>query len=410
MNDKTKNLFRKEVLEHRSNNFGNIIIIRPISFTFFIAGITFIVLLALIYLYFGSYNRIEHVQGVLKTVTGLSEIYGSEQGFINKVYISEGEYIEAGEYLYSIKTGRQSSNGDVDQIAASSIKKNLDVINEQISILKTKHKNEKVKLNVNRKELKNDVIHLKNKLKLEEKKYSLSKQKLDSYQVLYQKGLVSKIKLNDMSREIIQHEITIDSIKSKLYSKNLKLNQYATYISDLVVSHNLEVNKLKEKYISLEKELIGVESKSSYIVKAPISGLVSTPVLKVGESVQTEYPILTILPDDLTLEAELYIPSRAIGFVTVGQTVMLKYASYPYQKFGMSKGKISKVSKNIIHPENLKYSSSVKEPVYRVFVKLNSQFVSAFDKQYPLQVGMSLVADIIGEPRSLLEWIFSPLS
>jgi hypothetical protein len=40
------------------------------------------------------------------------------------------------------------------------------------------------------------------------------------------------------------------------------------------------------------------------------------------------------------LQAEIYIPSRAIGFVKPGQEVRLLYDAFPYQRFGAYRGRV----------------------------------------------------------------------
>ena len=45
-----------------------------------------------------------------------------------------------------------------------------------------------------------------------------------------------------------------------------------------------------------------------------------------------------------TLVAELFAPSRAVGFVADGDEVRLRYAAFPYQKFGHARGTVVAVS------------------------------------------------------------------
>ena len=49
------------------------------------------------------------------------------------------------------------------------------------------------------------------------------------------------------------------------------------------------------------------------------------------------------------------------------------------------------------------------EPFYRVTVVLDKQAVTAFGKPEPLKPGMLLDADVLGEKRRLIEWVFEPL-
>ena len=51
----------------------------------------------------------------------------------------------------------------------------------------------------------------------------------------------------------------------------------------------------------------------------------------------------------------------------------------------------------------------VREPVYRVDVRLDSQNVIAGGQQLPLRSGMLVNADILQEKRQVWEWVFEPV-
>jgi membrane fusion protein len=127
------------------------------------------------------------------------------------------------------------------------------------------------------------------------------------------------------------------------------------------------------------------------------------------------------MPGGVELEAHLYSPSRSIGFVQAGQRVLLRYESYPYQRFGHYQGTISSVSRVALSPGDLppqiagltsltgSGAGAPAEPIYRITVKLASQSVMAYGAPVPLQSGMSLVADLALERRRLFEWVLDPV-
>ncbi|MFO0208791.1 MAG: hypothetical protein ACK54L_22045 [Betaproteobacteria bacterium] len=52
---------------------------------------------------------------------------------------------------------------------------------------------------------------------------------------------------------------------------------------------------------------------------------------------------------------------------------------------------------------------TVREPVYRVDVKLERQTVSAGGQEMQLMPGMLVGADILQEKRTVFEWVFEPV-
>src|SRR2546426_283931 len=85
------------------------------------------------------------------------------------------------------------------------------------------------------------------------------------------------------------------------------------------------------------------------------SGTVTTVLAEVGQTVTPAQPIVSILPRGAALEASLYVPSRAVGFVEVGQQVLMRYQAYPYQKFGQYPGtEFLEIAKPALNAEVLK--------------------------------------------------------
>jgi membrane fusion protein len=123
-------------------------------------------------------------------------------------------------------------------------------------------------------------------------------------------------------------------------------------------------------------------------------------------------PLATLLPSGSPMEVHLFAPSRAIGFVERGQKVRVRFAAYPFQKFGQHDGEVVQVSRVALAPAELPPQFAVPAPpesLYRVTVRLASQQVMAYGHAQPLTAGMQLEADLMQDRRRLIEWVFEPL-
>ncbi len=115
------------------------------------------------------------------------------------------------------------------------------------------------------------------------------------------------------------------------------------------------------------------------------------------------------------LEAELYAPSRSVGFVGPGMPVLLRYQAFPYQKFGQFRGVVREVSNAGQRPDEMSWpgvaqaNGGAAEPLYRVRVELERQSVRAYGIDRPLKSGMTLDASVVLERRRLYEWVLDPL-
>ena len=165
---------------------------------------------------------------------------------------------------------------------------------------------------------------------------------------------------------------------------------------------------LQSGLAALEQERLQTQAQGSLAVDAPVDGVIATQLVKPGQAVQVGQPMLSLLPGEGNLEAELFVPSRAIGFIAPGDHVLLRYQAYPYQKFGHQKGKVARISRSALGASELG-NSHITEPYYRVTVTLDQQVVLAYGDKEALKPGMLLDADILGERRRLIEWVFEPI-
>jgi membrane fusion protein len=126
-------------------------------------------------------------------------------------------------------------------------------------------------------------------------------------------------------------------------------------------------------------------------------------------AVTPERSVLSIIPTGSLLQAELLVPTHAAGFLRQGQEVRLRYDAFPYQKFGLYRAAISSISRTVSHPEDQVGPARLSVPAYRVIAGLETQYVTAYGSELPLQPGLTLRADIVRDRRRILEWIFDPL-
>ena len=142
---------------------------------------------------------------------------------------------------------------------------------------------------------------------------------------------------------------------------------------------------------------------------APSDGVVSTILIQPGQQTRLDSPLLSIIPRGAQLEARLLVPSQAIGFISPGQHVALRYAAFPYQRFGHYRGVVDSIARTLLLPGDANLPTPLTSPAYMVKVKLEYQSVAAYQREFPLQAGMSVEGDVLLDRRSILQWMFDPL-
>ncbi len=138
-------------------------------------------------------------------------------------------------------------------------------------------------------------------------------------------------------------------------------------------------------------------------VVAPETGYVQNlTVLTQGQVVQPGEVMMHIVPDDVTLRAEVRILPRDIGFVSEGQHANLRVTGYDYVRFGYATGRLTRISAFSTIGED-------RTPFFRAWITLDKSYIGEVANQYILMPGMSVEAEInIGE-KTILVYMLRPV-
>lgn len=173
---------------------------------------------------------------------------------------------------------------------------------------------------------------------------------------------------------------------------------------------------IQRQLSALEQNLAESEAKRTLLVTAPETGIATAVLADIGQTVDSSRPLLSIVPADAPLQAELYAPSKSIGFIKPGDSVLIRYQAYPYQKFGQYQGRVRSISRTSVpFAELARMAGAVPglakdgEQLYRLQISLDKQMVTAYGQPRPLQSGMLLDADVLQDTRRLYEWVLEPL-
>ena len=188
---------------------------------------------------------------------------------------------------------------------------------------------------------------------------------------------------------------------TSLYRQNLSNERAQTEIAHSKLTEDL----VKQKYRGSMIEL-----------RAPRRGIVKdlathTP----GSVVQAGVQLLSIVPIDELLEAEVLVKNEDVAFVQTGQHVQLKLAAYPYTRYGMVQGKVLRVSPDaseVSAAENGRQKPDGKFEInatYRARVALEDQFVRHNGKKLVVIPGLLVAAEINLGKRSVIEYLLSPI-
>jgi len=168
---------------------------------------------------------------------------------------------------------------------------------------------------------------------------------------------------------------------------------------------------------TLAREAAEQDAVRQVVVRAPQDGTVSAVLAEPGQSVSPASALASIVPAGAQLQAHLFAPSGAVGFLRPQQEVRLRFEAFPYQKFGHQNGHVLQVSRTPLAAPELAGlplavpmgADGVAEPMFRITVAMDKPELQAFGSRQPLVAGMRMEADVLLERRRLIEWLFAPV-
>ena len=404
-------LFRQEVVEHYGQRFwADFTGLNPISMTLLTLLLLCLVVTAGWFLASGEYRRKEVVAGIIVTDKGAVKIRAPSSGVVEAVLFSQGERVRKGDSLLEIGSGRGAADGSV--VAEKLLAENR----QQHAMINSLTDMRNMTFPLGLKQLESELESLEIKKKqllalLENNKAvdALMTLKLERLADLFTNRHISRADYETVQMEALQHENSVYQTVIEL-ENNKRLIEAAGREKQLYkMEFNQQLVDLETQLSELRKQNYQLQAEQLSLVVAPVSGTISIVYPRQGQSVIEQQPLFSLLQDGSIFEAELYVPSRAVGFLEKGLQVRLNFDAFPFQKFGTLKAKVREISQSVLLPEDIQISNGVNEPYYRVRASLEDPFISAYGTKIKLRPGMQLKANILLENRNLVEWILEPL-
>jgi membrane fusion protein len=244
---------------------------------------------------------------------------------------------------------------------------------------------------------------------IQQKRIAILTSTVEAGAQLRAKGLVSEIDQKRRQEALLDAQQALLKLFQEVTTRKGELADVQGKLTQLPLTLGDRIQTLRNELSTAEQRASEINGRSAYTVRAPIGGRVSLLQASVGAAADPKRLQLQIVPGNSPLQAELFVPVRAIGFVEVGQDVRIQFDAFPYQRFGTYHGRIAAVSQTVLLPSDVEAPVTLREPAYAATVTLDRPDVDANGKKVPLQPDMSLRADIILEKRTLVDWILTPI-
>ena len=407
----TTNLFRREAVKAHTerNNWGTTLVV-PLSTTSMVLFALGLAVSIILFLLFGEYSPKDTVRGYVTTTEGNVRVFAPGDGTIQSLMVEEGTSVREGQPLLSLRTSRIVGQSDE---ARDSILGALEA--EKSALLR---EIEGIRNAGSSKELayRNEIESLQHRLRiLEEQRATLQRaadiaqRAVDRLNTMESSGFVSDRDFDNAQAELTETQIRLKASKIDNDDVRAAIRRTRAALDEHPFTLMSRISEKESEYQRLEARLAEGLAISRQTVTAPADGIVTGLLVRPGQTISAQKPLLSVVPDEGTFYAELLIPTRTIGFVKTGARVSIRYDAFPYQKFGTYDGVVEHIARTTTLPGDKLFPLPLSESVFVARVKILQQSVSAYTQQHALQSGMTFTADIKRDRRRMIEWLFDPL-
>lgn len=400
-----QDLFRTEVLLARQRSWlGDVSLAQPLRLWGLAVFLLIAALAVMAVLFFGQYTRRATVTGQLVPDLGLSTVLAPAQGVVARQFTEEGEQVRAGQALTLINVPRATAAGDdalvVMRAGMGERRDSLaDLARSQAEQIDTQIAGARRQLDGVRREL----AQIDAEIATRREQVRLGRETTERFERISDRQYISEVQVNQQRQAVLDLVIAQQQLERQATTLRRTAAQLEQSLRELPTQRRALQAASRRDRAELDLERVQREADGELLLKAPVTGQVTSRLVESGQAVQAGQPLLSVMPEGSQLQAQLLVPSHAVGFIEPGDRVLLRYQAYPHQKFGHQAGRILRLSRSATP------APGATEPHYRAVVALEAQTVTAYGRQEPLRPGMVLEADILGERRRLYEWLLEPL-
>jgi len=350
----------------------------------------------------------------------LRRVMAPASGIVSEIYVNENQHVKAGQKLMVLdpESANIEHNGFQEQLSqlqqesmalqAAATGRNpgrLDPI-QQAWLDSTRRsfqsQSQEVSMQIEASK------HAYQQAQAQQKSYQAivdsKKQQLGKLRQLYEQGGLPKKDLTDYEQDVELKQGELEATKEIVKTRKAEIEQAESrrrtlsdrYRQDLmgrVLDHTNRMTALRSQLAQAQLTMKRV------VIVAPISGTVNEQVVHgKGEVVTGGSAILTIVPDNAGLTAEVKVSNRDLSYIQIGQHVALRMEAFPQQQFGRLWGKVEAISPSS-HADNEGHQ------FFMVKIRPDKTVLkNEMGKGFPLRAGMNVTADIITREKRIMSF------
>lgn len=236
-----------------------------------------------------------------------------------------------------------------------------------------------------------------------------------AFERLANEGFAGKLMRQQRTRERIEAEQDVRAQDHKVEAARAAIEQAERRMAQLAANYRAQLQgervetEARLAKLAEDAEKLAVRARAAEL-RAPADGIIKDLATHTRGSVLAPGTVLmTLVPADERLLAEVWLRNQDAGFVRAGQPAKIKFAAYPFQKHGMLDGRVLRISADSSERPAPERGPAPPAASYRAMVELSANELREPGARHAILPGMQVTAEILMPDRSVLEYLLSPV-
>lgn len=405
----------------------------PLAPTIILYTIAGLFVFFLIWANLATLDEVTRGEGRVIPSTKVKTVQGVDKGQVEQIFVKEGDIVEKGQPLLSIKATQArstflSNQSRVQGLQAKIIRLEAEVNGREVlsfppelrenapqyvaeerrTFQRSKERLESqlntIDSQISQKQ--QEVREIESQIRDLKEVIALSKEEMDLIKPLVESGAAPKVELIQLERAMKEKQSEINKLQESLprarsalqearARREEVLTKARSEAQELLSDTLLEMQSIKEKLAAFKD----VEDRTTLI--SPVNGIVQSINENLGGVVEPGEELVEIVPEDDSLLIEARIKPSDIAFLHPGQDAKIKITAYDFSIYGGLDGKLVDIS-----PDSI--TDRQGNTYYRVRLRSNSNTLVHQGRELPIIAGMVANVDILTGKKTVMEYLLKP--
>jgi len=410
---------------HRGRRFAYILTLLSIAF-FGVMGV---------WSHYALLEEVTRGEGTIVPSSRIQVIQNLEGGILSEILVHEGDIVEAGSVLVrivntvataSLQDARSQyltlqatearlvaelEEHDEIEFPPAVIEEAPIVVADQQRLFSARRRQLEAQINVlesQASQRKQEVAEMNSRRQQLEQSLRLARDELAIMAPLVQKGVMPRIDLIRIERQVADLEGEIRTIRTAIPRLQSAQQEAGQRITEMKLTAQTdasnELNKARAELKSISQSLFaGQDRVTRTAVVSPVRGTVKDMKINtVGGVIQPGEDIMEIVPLDDSLIVEARVRPADIAYLRPDQKAIIKVSAYDFSIYGGLSAQLERISADTIKDEE-------GESFYHVYLRTEENSLFHRGETLPIIPGMTVTAEILTGEKSVLDYLLKPI-